>query len=62
MWIGSDQTPNFNDEAEEMLNNLTGNNIKFRSSINSEYELDNLKSKYNKFQLLKCPWCGTKLV
>ncbi|HBF8150296.1 TPA: helicase [Clostridioides difficile] len=62
LWIGSDQTPNFNDEAEEMLNNLTGNNIKFRSSINSEYELDNLKSKYNKFQLLKCPWCGTKLV
>ncbi|MDF1915629.1 hypothetical protein, partial [Klebsiella pneumoniae] len=34
LWIGSDQTPNFNDEAEEMLNNLTGNNIKFRSSIN----------------------------
>lgn len=62
LWIGSEQTPNSNGKAEEMLNNLTGDKIKFKSSINSEYELDNLKSQYNKFQLLKCPWCGTKLV
>ena len=53
LWIGGDHTPNKNDKAKEHLQIL----------INST--ADNLrenKDKHNKFQVLKCPWCGTKLV
>ncbi|MEI7884383.1 MAG: helicase-related protein [Clostridia bacterium] len=53
LWIGGKHTPNTNKEAKENLNKLissTKNNIK------------DYKEKYNKFQVLKCPWCGTKLV
>lgn len=27
-----------------------------------KYEIKSRKDRYNKFQVLKCPWCGTKLV
>lgn len=27
----------------------------------NKFDLDIKKDKNNKFQLLKCPWCGTKL-
>lgn len=56
LWIGGTHTPNKNDgrdSAKEHLNNL----LKAKS-IN----LKEFKEKHNKFQLLKCPWCGTKLV
>lgn len=54
LWIGSAQTPNKNDDAKQELSQLTR-----KSRGSSELELQ--KSQYNKFQLLKCPWCGTKL-
>ena len=53
LWIGGDHTPNKNDKAKEhlqILANSTADNLR-----------DN-KDKHNKFQVLKCPWCGTKLV
>lgn len=59
LWIGGDHTPNLNcgDEehkgAREFLAKLTSTDIA---------SLKEYKDKYNKFQVLKCPWCGTKLV
>lgn len=53
LWIGGDHTPNKNEKAKEHLQILTNSTA------------DNLrenKDKHNKFQVLKCPWCGTKLV
>lgn len=53
LWIGVEHTPNKNDKAKEHLRLLTSSTA------------DNLrenKDKHNKFQVLKCPWCGTKLV
>lgn len=57
LWIGSEHTPNKNKggkkSAEKELENL----------LNATADnLDNVKDLHNKFQVLKCPWCGTKLV
>lgn len=53
LWIGSEHTPNKNADANEHLEKL----------LKSTYEnLKENKDKHNKFQVLKCPWCGTKLV
>ena len=45
LWVGQSLTPNKRTEANNALNNLVR------------------KPQYaeNKFQLLKCPWCGTRL-
>ncbi|MCA1292221.1 helicase [Paenibacillus sp. alder61] len=53
LWIGGSHTPNKNEDAKKCLNEL----LKANSS-----NLREVKDKHNKFQLLKCPWCGTKLV
>lgn len=53
LWIGSEHIPNTNDDAKNKLKKLT------EASAN---DLNYRKNKYNKFQLLKCPWCGTKMV
>lgn len=53
LWIGGTHTPNKNEDAKKCVNEL----LKANSS-----NLREIKDKYNKFQLLKCPWCGTKLV
>lgn len=52
LWIGGDHIPNTNAKAEENLNKLIANSS----------DLKGRKDKYNKFQVLKCPWCGTKMV
>lgn len=56
LWIGGNHTPNRNQgndsAAKECLKELALANVK-----NLKYK----KDKYNKFQVLKCPWCGTKL-
>ena len=54
LWVGGTPTPNTNDEAKTEFKKLT-------KTVNSEYELSAAKIKHNKFQVLKCPWCGTKL-
>ena len=53
LWIGGEHTPNTNDKAREELKYLT------KATVNT---LKDAKDKHNKFQVLKCPWCGTKLV
>jgi len=56
LWIGGDHIPNRNTNgeksAQEYLDKLT----------KGTGDLKGRKDKYNKFQVLKCPWCGTKLV
>lgn len=52
LWIGGEHTSNKNSDARENLHKLLDakmGNLKY------------LKDKHNKFQILKCPWCGTKL-
>lgn len=53
LWIGGDHTPNDNKGAACNLKNL---------SSTTTYNLEYAKERYNKFQVLKCPWCGTRLV
>ena len=53
LWIGREHTPNKNSDAKVYLDKL----LKAERS-NLKYE----KNNNNKFQVLKCPWCGTKLV
>lgn len=53
LWIGSAHTPNKNDDAKRCLTELLSATIR---------DLREKKEKNNKFQILKCPWCGTKLV
>jgi len=56
LWIGGNHTPNRNQgdksAAKECLQELNLATIK---------DLKHKKDQYNKFQVLKCPWCGTKL-
>lgn len=54
LWIGGKHIPNRNVDAKEHLDKLL--NVKEHYYVRSE------KDKHNKFQVLKCPWCGTKLV
>lgn len=58
LWIGGSHIPNKNtggsNSAEEHLEKLL--NVSHSYSVRSE------KERHNKFQVLKCPWCGTKLV
>lgn len=54
LWIGSKQTPNDKESAQKAYYKLT-------EVTNNPYALNANKSKYNMFQVLKCPWCGTKL-
>ncbi len=53
LWIGDKHTPNRNDKADDELKEL----LKA-----TPYNLRDMKDRHNKFQVLKCPWCGTKLV
>ena len=54
LWIGGTHIPNKNDKAAEHLKKL--------KDVTKPYEVRNAKERNNKFQVLKCPWCGTKLV
>ena len=63
LWIGGEHTPNHISGAESsartLLGRLDGNTNATRATPqNLEYR----KERYYKFQLLKCPWCGTKMV
>lgn len=52
LWIGGDHVPNTNQKAAAHLNKL----------IDTGSDLRGRKENHNKFQVLKCPWCGTKMV
>jgi hypothetical protein len=53
LWIGGKHTPNLNEGAKKNLNELLGATVS-----NIGYK----KERFNKFQVLECPWCGTKMV
>lgn len=52
LWIGGEHVPNTNVVAEREYKELT------KETGSLQYR----KDQHNKFQVLKCPWCGTKLV
>ena len=58
LWIGGTHIPNKNtggsNSAEYHLEKL--------QNVSHAYAVRNEKERHNKFQVLKCPWCGTKLV
>ena len=58
LWIGGTHIPNNNtgdkNSAEYHLGKL--HEVSHANSVRNE------KERHNKFQVLKCPWCGTKLV
>lgn len=56
LWIGGEHTPNLNEgknSAQDFIDKLSHANI---------HNLNYYKDKYNRFQVLKCPWCSTKMV
>lgn len=54
LWIGGSHIPNKNDDANSHLKKLL--------AVKDHFYVRNEKDRHNKFQVLKCPWCGTKLV
>ena len=54
LWIGGTHIPNKNDDAAFHLSKLL--------NVSNHYYVRNEKERHNKFQVLKCPWCGTKMV
>jgi len=54
LWIGGTHIPNRNKDAKYHLEKL--------QNVREHYYVRNEKDRHNKFQVLKCPWCGTKLV
>jgi hypothetical protein len=54
LWIGGSHIPNKNDDAKFHLDKLL--------AVREPFYVRNEKDRHNKFQVLKCPWCGTKLV
>jgi len=57
LWIGGSHIPNKNDGkggAKGHLDKLI--------AVKDYFCVRNEKDRHNKFQVLKCPWCGTKLV
>lgn len=52
LWIGGAHTPNKNDEAKDFCEKL-------QNARNGT--LEHRKDRYNRFQVLVCPWCGASL-
>ena len=52
LWIGNAHTPNKNKDAAEHLEKL----------LDTKGNLTYTKERHHRFQVLKCPWCGTKMV
>lgn len=57
LWIGGTHIPN---------NNTGNNSAKYHLDklvkVSSSFTVRTEKDRHNKFQVLKCPWCGTKMV
>lgn len=58
LWIGGTHIPNNNTGSGK--NTAQYHLDKLQNASN--YSLKNEKERHNKFQVLKCPWCGTKMV
>jgi len=57
LWIGGMHIPNRNDGKDSASYHLE----KLRN-VSKHYYVRSEKERHNKFQVLKCPWCGTKMV
>jgi len=60
LWIGGTHIPNKNSNSS--ANSPGAKECLAKLHKAAQYNLRYVKEKYNKFQVLKCPWCGTKLV
>lgn len=54
LWIGGNHIPNKNSDAKYHLDKLI--------NVTKPHYVRNEKERHNKFQVLKCPWCGAKMV
>lgn len=61
LWIGGSHIPNKSVGTGERSNSAEYHLGKLRN-VSSPYYVRNEKERHNKFQVLKCPWCGTKMV
>ena len=60
LWIGGAHTPNRNFGDEKNKDYQASEYLKILNDSKG-YNLSSNLDKFNKFQLIKCPWCGTKL-
>ena len=58
LWIGGSHIPNKNSGDK----NSADYHLEKLQNVSHAYAVRNEKERHNKFQVLKCPWCGTKLV
>lgn len=58
LWIGGTHIPNRNDGSQ----NSAKYHLEKLQNVSNHYYVRSEKDRHNKFQVLKCPWCGTKLV
>lgn len=56
LWIGGSHIPNKN------TGEMSAQYFCEKLQKSSGFSIENDKVRYNKFQVLKCPWCGTKMV
>lgn len=57
LWIGGTHIPNNNEGT-----NSARYHLEKLQNVSNRFYVRNEKERHNKFQVLKCPWCGTKLV
>ncbi len=57
LWIGGTHIPNKN-----MGDKSADYHLEKLLKVSSAHSVRSEKERHNKFQVLKCPWCGTKLV
>ena len=58
LWIGGTHIPNNNTGGK----NSAKYHLEKLQNVSHAFAVRNEKDRHNKFQVLKCPWCGTKLV
>ncbi|BAL00270.1 putative helicase [Oscillibacter valericigenes Sjm18-20] len=57
LWIGGSHIPNNNTGK-----NSANYHLEKLNNVSNSYYVKSEKERHNKFQVLKCPWCGTKMV
>ncbi|MDE7177979.1 MAG: DEAD/DEAH box helicase [Lachnospiraceae bacterium] len=57
LWIGGTHIPNRNEGK-----NSASYHLEKLRNVSKHYYVRSEKERHNKFQVLKCPWCGTKMV
>lgn len=57
LWIGGTHIPNRNEGK-----NSASYHLEKLKNVSKHHYVRSEKERHNKFQVLKCPWCGTKMV